>query len=70
MKRAQQIGLSILAIALCCQCADAGGMKKGVEGAKKGEKEAVGGTKKGAKEAVGGTKKGFKETKKMFKKVF
>jgi hypothetical protein len=81
MKKVQPIILSILAIALFCQWADAGAVKKGVAGTEKGVKEGVGGTKKGAKvavggtkkgvkEAVGGTKKGLKETGKAFKKVF
>jgi hypothetical protein len=80
MKKTCQIIFSVLLISAFCQGADAGAVKKGVQGTKKGVQEAVGGTekgtkvavggtKKGVKEAVGGTKKGLKETGKMFKKV-
>ena len=80
MKKVQPIILYVAVVAIFCQCTEAGVVKKGEEGTKKGVKEAVGGTKKGvkagvggtekgAKVVVGGTKKGFKETGKVFKKV-
>ncbi len=66
--------ISTTLISLACLPAQAGFVKKGVDGTKKGVHTGVDGTKKGVGTAIGGTKKGVRTsvdgTKKFFKKIF
>ncbi len=63
----------LMVIAITCSSANAGVVKKGVNGTKKGVNTAVNGTKKGVQWTVDGTKKGVSSsvngTKKVLKKM-
>ncbi len=73
MKKILPTIAALMVAALTCSSANAGFIKKGVDGTKKGVRSAVGGTKKGFRTSVDGTKKGFKTsvdgTKKGLKKM-
>jgi hypothetical protein len=73
MKKILPTVAALMIAALACSTANAGIVKKGVDGTKKGVTSAVDGTKKGVNWTVNGTKKGVKSsvngTKKVLKKM-
>ena len=74
MKKILIATLSLAMLALISLPSQAGFVKKGVDGTKKGVGTGVSGTKKGVRTGINGTKKGVGTavdgTKKFFKKVF
>jgi hypothetical protein len=73
MKKVFPTATALIVVALVCSSANAGVVKKGVDGTKKGVTSAVDGTKKGVNWTVNGTKKGVHSsvsgTKKVLKKM-